>query len=91
MDGAFKFSIPIAAKKAWTAAAAGVPTSALAVQFLGDPALLHGLAPKVDDLMAVGGGTPIVVDDRVAGAVGVSGATEEVDQQIADAAARAVS
>ena len=91
MDGAFKFSIPIAAKKAWTAAAAGVSTSALAVQFQGDPTLLHGLAPKVDDLMAVGGGTPIVVDDHVAGAVGVSGATEEVDQQIADTAARAVS
>jgi glc operon protein GlcG len=90
MDGAFKFSIPIAAKKAWTAAAAGAPTSALAPQFLADPTLLHALAPKVDELMTVGGGTPVLVDGQVAGAVGVSGATEEQDQQIADTAVRAL-
>jgi glc operon protein GlcG len=90
MDGAFKFSVPLAAKKAWTAAAAGVPTSVLAQQFLGDPVLLHGLAPKVDELIAVGGGAPVLVDGRVAGAVGISGATEAQDQELADAAARAL-
>jgi glc operon protein GlcG len=90
MDGAFKFSFPVAVKKAWSAAAAGVPTSALATQFLGDPALLHGLAPKVDELIAVGGGAPVLVDGRVAGAVGISGATEEQDQHLADAAARSL-
>ncbi len=88
MDGAFKFSVPVAVKKAWTAAAAGVPTSSLAAQFLGDPTLLHGLAPKVDELIAVGGGAPVLADGRVAGAVGVSGATEAQDQEIADIAAR---
>lgn len=90
MDGAFKFSVPIAAKKAWTAAAAGVPTSNLAAQFLDDPALLHGVAPKVDELIAVGGGAPVLVDQRVAGAVGISGATEAQDQDVADTAARSL-
>lgn len=87
MDGAFLFSVEVAEKKAWTAAAAGVRTDLLRGAFNGDPTLLHGLAPKVERLMAVGGGAPILVDGVVAGAVGVSGATEEQDQQIADTAA----
>lgn len=90
MDGAFLFSVEVAEKKAWTAAAAGIPTDRLRTGFNADPTLLHGLAPKVDRLMAVGGGTPVVIDGQVAGAVGISGATEEQDQQIATAAATAV-
>lgn len=90
MDGAFLFSVEVAEKKAWTAAAAGIPTDRLRAGFNADPTLLHGLAPKIDRLMAVGGGAPIVIDGQVAGAVGVSGATEDQDQQIATAAATAV-
>jgi len=90
MDGAPLFSVDVARKKAWTAAASGLRTEALRDVFLGDPTLLHGLTPKVEMLMAVGGGTPIVSDGVVAGAVGISGATEEQDQEIADAAASVV-
>ena len=86
MDGSPKFSVTIAAKKAWTAAAAGVSTAALAADFLGDPALLHGVAANVEELITVGGGVPAVVDGGVAGAIGVSGATEQQDHEIADAA-----
>lgn len=91
MDDSPKFSITIAAKKAWTAAAAGVSTAALAVDFLADPSLLHGVAGNVDDLITVGGGVPVVVAGRVAGAIGVSGATEQQDHEIAEAAVTAVS
>lgn len=91
MDGAPLFSVEVAEKKAWTAAAAGARTDDLRAVFGSDPALLHGLAPKVDRLLAVGGGAPIRVEQSdgstVAGAVGVSGATEDQDQQIADHAA----
>jgi uncharacterized protein GlcG (DUF336 family) len=90
MDGAFLFSVEAAEKKAWTAAASGLATDRLRAAFNGDATLLHALAPKIDRLMAVGGGTPVLVDGQLAGAVGVSGATEEQDQDIADAAARAV-
>jgi glc operon protein GlcG len=38
----------------------------------------------------VGGGTPVTIDGQVAGAVGVSGATEDQDQQIASIAAAAI-
>ncbi|MEZ5376124.1 MAG: heme-binding protein [Acidimicrobiales bacterium] len=90
MDGSPKFSITIAAKKAWSAAAAGAPTAALAAAFADNPTLLHGVAGKVDDLIAVGGGVPVLIDGSVAGAIGVSGATEEQDHQIAATAAAAV-
>lgn len=86
MDGAPRFSVEVARKKAWTAATAMTSTDGLRDVFNADPTLLHGLAPKIDALMAVGGGAPVLVDGRCAGAVGVSGATEEQDQQIAAAA-----
>lgn len=89
-DGAFKFSLEVARKKAWTAATAGARTAELAAGFVASPTLLHVLTPGVDELMPVGGGTPVLHDGMVVGAVGVSGATEEQDQQIADAAVAAV-
>ncbi len=90
MDGSPKFSVVVAAKKAWTAAAAGVPTRAIASDFVPEPALLFGVAANVDELIPVGGGVPVVVDGAIAGAVGVSGATEEQDHEIAVAAAESV-
>lgn len=89
MDGAFRFSIEVAEKKAWTSVTSGAPTSVLAGLFLADPELIHGLSPGVDRLMPVSGGAPVLVDGQAAGAVGVSGATAEQDQHIADAAASA--
>ncbi len=86
MDSSPTFSIEIARKKAWTSAASGATTAALAAQFLGEPGLLHGVAGNVDDLITVGGGVPVLVDGAIAGAIGVSGATEEQDHQIASAA-----
>ena len=90
MDAAPLFSVEVAEKKAWTAVAGRAPTDALNAVFSGDPTLLHALAPKIDRLMAVGGGAPVMIDGQLAGAIGVSGATEAQDQQIADAAARAL-
>lgn len=86
MDGSPLFSLAVAAKKAWTAMAAGVTTAALAPALLAGPELLHGVAGKVDDLIPVGGGAPVLVDGVVAGAIGVSGATEQQDHDIAAAA-----
>lgn len=87
MDGAPLFSVEVAEKKAWTAVAGRGPTDTMRAAFNADPTLLHALAPKVDRLMAVGGGAPVRVDGAVAGAIGVSGASEAQDQQIANAAA----
>ncbi len=86
MDASPTFSIEIARKKAWTAAAAGAATASLAEDFLREPSLLHGVAGNVEEMITVGGGVPVQVAGRVAGAVGVSGATEEQDHEIASAA-----
>ena len=92
MDDAFVLSIDVAQKKAKTVCmASGAPTAELWKVFGGDPELLHGLSPKLDDLMPVGGGVPIMVDGELAGAVGVSGATAAQDADIAAAGAAAVS
>ena len=90
MDHSPLFSVEIARKKAWTAAAAGVTTRDLATAFNDSPALLHGVAGNVDELITVGGGVPIRVGDSVAGALGVSGASEEQDHEIASGAVSAV-
>jgi len=87
MDGSPKFSIEIARKKAWTAAAAEAATADLAAEFIGSPTLLHGVAGNVDELITVGGGVPIRVGGAVVGAIGVSGATEQQDHEIASTAA----
>lgn len=92
MDGSPVFSIGIARKKAWTAAAAGTTTAELGAAFNASPGLLHGVAGNVEDLITVGGGVPVVVDDQIVGAIGVSGATEAQDHQIAaDAVTMAIS
>lgn len=90
MDSSPTFSIEIARKKAWTAAASGVATATLAGDFMSEPSLLHGVAGNVDELITVGGGVPILVSGDIAGAIGVSGATEEQDHRIAAAAADSV-
>lgn len=90
MDAAPRFSVEVAHKKAWTAASSGSRTDMLRDVVNADPALLHGLQPGVEMFMAVGGGAPILVGGELAGAVGVSGATEDQDQQIADAAAASI-
>lgn len=90
MDGSPTFSLSVAAKKAWTAAAAAAPTATLAADFVHDPTLLHGVAGNVEALIPVGGGVPLLVGGAAAGAIGVSGATEEQDHQIAAAAVAAV-
>lgn len=90
MDGAPLFSVEISRKKAWTAAAASASTAAMWQDFENNRLLLHGVQPAVDDFLAIGGGAPVRSGGGVAGAVGVSGATAEQDQEIADVASAVV-
>lgn len=91
MDGAYRLSVPVARKKAWSVCAVGgVATADLWQAFGKDGEIVHGLLPAVDDLLPVGGGAPIRIDGKLAGAVGVSGATSVQDAEIAAAGAAAV-
>jgi uncharacterized protein GlcG (DUF336 family) len=89
-DGCPSVAAALAIKKARTAAAVGTPTQAF-WEFVGtDPALTSGLAHD-PDLLALGGGAPVVVDGEVVGAVGVSGGHYTEDDTVSRAGAAAVS
>lgn len=78
LDGARSFSVDLASRKARTAAAIGLATSVLE-----ERAKTGAFAGQ--DVLALGGGVPVVKDGQCAGAVGVSGASSVEDERIAAA------
>lgn len=86
MDDAPILSTTIAQDKAYSVIAfRGMPTHDWWPLLEGDPALLHSIM-KIDRIVIVAGGIPVVVRGDVVGAVGVSGATAEEDRAIAEQA-----
>jgi len=85
MDGAWLGSIDIAQGKAFTARAFDLPTQDLAPMAQpGEP--LYGIEASNDGRVIVfAGGIPVFHDDRVIGAIGVSGGTVDQDQEVAEA------
>ena len=87
MDGAWLGSIDIAINKAFTSKAFDISTRELGQnsqpgdQFFGIHVSNH------DRVMIFAGGIPIKVDEKIVGAVGVSGGSGEQDQAVAEAAA----
>lgn len=88
MDGAPMLSIDVAADKAWTVAAFGLPT-AWWMDTLADKPYLEALGAN-NRLMPVRGGIPLMKGDQMVGAVGVSGASGEEDEACARAGADAL-
>jgi glc operon protein GlcG len=78
LDGAKPHAVDLASRKARTAAALGLPTAIL------EQMAKEGRLPPTD-VLALGGGLPVMLDGQCAGAIGVSGATSEVDESIAAA------
>jgi uncharacterized protein GlcG (DUF336 family) len=86
MDGAPLVSVQTAMKKAYAAAAMGMPPDEFFTVIESDPAAVASFAhhPR---LSFVAGGLPVVVNGDVAGAVGVAGAMTGVeDRRIAEVA-----
>jgi uncharacterized protein GlcG (DUF336 family) len=90
MDGAQTVGVPLAIDKAWTAAVCAAPTDAWA----------QTTAPGGDDwgmstalggrIVVMPGGLPVLADDTVVGAVGVSGGEGHEDRRCAQAALSAI-
>ncbi len=84
MPGSAFHSVDLAINKAYTAMSFGMPTSKWGeVLDSLSPACRIGL-PNADRLMVCGGGAPIEIGGRRIGAIGVSGASEQQDGEIAE-------
>jgi glc operon protein GlcG len=87
MDGAPFLTVEIAAGKAYTAAAFGVPSSELAKRFEGRGQFTASIGVVTGGRFMLGiGGVPVVVDGALVGAVGASGGTGEQDLAVVEAA-----
>lgn len=93
MDGATRLSSRTAVDKTQTVILTGKATLDLGREFreqLGEePELFHGMIAR-PDVVPFGGGVPLTISGRLAGAVAVSGATSVQDHEIALRAAQAV-
>ena len=86
MDGAPLVAIGASTKKATTAVGFGMPTGQAWYDFMrGDP-ILEGGVPQLDDFILLGGGSPIVWDGAMLGAIGVSGGHYKQDEACVEAA-----
>ncbi len=81
MDGAFAMSMPTSLMKAKTAASYGEPTG----NILAGVDIKLAIATQ-GERINLPGGLPIIVDNRVIGAIGVGSGTGEQDRQVASAA-----
>jgi uncharacterized protein GlcG (DUF336 family) len=83
MDGAYIASFDIASNKAYTSAALKMPTSVL--KNLSQPGQeLYGIQfTNQGKIVIFGGGEPLYYQNRIIGALGVSGGTESEDTKLA--------
>ena len=84
-DGAPFHTRGIAEDKAVTAVSFGIPTRTLAEALQGRSELVRDTLQQRPQLVMLAGGLPICVAGKIIGAIGVSGATEEIDERIATA------
>jgi ATP:cob(I)alamin adenosyltransferase len=84
MDDALLISVTLAPHKAYTAAAARMPTADLARASQPGQSL-YGIDASLPKVTLVGGGIPLCRDGKVVGAVGVSGGPVEQDIAVAQA------
>lgn len=88
MDEAFVVSYELAIKKAFTAAALQMGTHELA-QLVAQGADFEGLSDMLDEkIITLGGGYPIKINNKVIGAVGVSGGSASQDIELAEFGAK---
>src|ERR1700682_3826415 len=93
MDGASMLSGETGRRKVYTVAMTGMATqefgSILKSEMREEPELFHGMI-GIEGLIAIAGGVPIRLDGKLIGAVAVWGGTSAQDQEIAEAAAAAI-
>ena len=89
MDGVGWFTADVCRGKAFASANFGVPTTDLA-ELAGNPVFQSLVAMQGGRMVLGKGAVPIKKGDDVIGAIGVSGATAQEDEDIAIVGARAI-
>ncbi|SDT05909.1 Uncharacterized conserved protein GlcG, DUF336 family [Brevibacterium sandarakinum] len=84
-DGAKLNAVQVAQDKAYTAAASQMSTEQWSKALASDAVLAAGAPTGIDRLVPMGGGLPIVIDEEVVGAIGVSGGHWSEDVRVAAA------
>ena len=84
-DGAPRISSRVAIDKAFTAVATGGPTSAWKAYLLSAPEEEREIARRFPRYIGADGGHPIVHAGLVIGGIGVSGASQAIDEECARA------
>jgi uncharacterized protein GlcG (DUF336 family) len=90
MPGAPLHSVDIALDKAYTAASFGLPTSQWTKVLKGHSEAVQQGLPARPRFVAFGGGLAMVEEGFRIGAIGVSGGSEEQDEQVARAGLQAL-
>ncbi len=86
MDGAPLIAIDVSRQKAVTAVGFGMSTGQPWCDFAKDDPILTRGIHDIHDFTLLGGGMPIVIEDAVVGAIGVSGGHYKQDEACALAA-----
>lgn len=82
MDDSFLLSFEVAMKKAYTAVALKMSTMELK-ELTKQGATFEGLEASMPQVIAIGGGIPLMIGGEIAGGLGVSGGTGEEDHELA--------
>jgi len=86
MDGAPLMASDLARKKAVTAVGFGFATGSDWHNFIKDDPILNNGVQGITDFMLFGGGKPIMIDNELVGAIGISGGHYSQDEQCCEAA-----
>ena len=90
MDYAPLISVDASRKKAITAVGYGIPTGDTWYQFIKDDPILSEGVDSFKDFTLIGGGSPVVIEDQVIGAIGISGGHYKQDEECVNAALSAI-
>ena len=83
MDESFLLSFEVAMKKAYTAVALKMSTMELK-ELTKQGGTFEGLESSMPQVIAIGGGIPLIIDGEIVGGLGISGGTGEDDHNLAE-------
>lgn len=86
MDNAPLISVKASLKKALTAVGLGIPSGQTWYDLIKDDPILNAGVHDFEDFILLGGGMPIIINNKLVGAIGISGGHYKMDEECAKAA-----